>query len=54
MYNNHFAVQWKLTEHCKSTVPQFLKSILLKFLKTRNNASEWTSAEHDSHKKKGF
>ena len=22
---NHFAIQWKLTQHCKSSILQFLK-----------------------------
>ena len=31
MYNNHFAVHLKLTQHCKSTLLQYKMKILKRF-----------------------
>ena len=36
MEKNHFAVQQKLTQYCKPTIPQFLKSEKMKKKKKRN------------------
>ena len=36
---NHFAVHQKLTQHYKSTIPQFLKSPLSKFFPPESSIS---------------
>ena len=41
MYNNHFAVQQKLTQHCKSTIFQQNKFKKFNFLYLLHNGIEF-------------